>query len=84
MSLGQDGDTAGGKPATQVERLTEFNGADLHDLCDAAEAAIVDGGGFGWLTPPTRMTEPMGRMVGSAATIPARTATPEAVVTPRQ
>lgn len=54
MSLGQDQETAGRKPATEVEKLTEFNGADLHDLCDAAEAAITDGGGFGWLTPPTR------------------------------
>ena len=38
----------------KVERLTEFQGTDLHDLCDAAEAAIVDGGGFGWLAPPPR------------------------------
>jgi len=30
--------------------------ADLHDLCDAAEAAIIDGGGFGWLSPPPRQT----------------------------
>lgn len=41
-------------PATAVERLTEFSGTDMHDLCDAAEAAILDGGGFGWLTPPQR------------------------------
>ncbi|MGE0735814.1 MAG: N-acetyltransferase family protein [Alphaproteobacteria bacterium] len=37
-----------------VERLTELRGADLHDLCDAADAAILDGGGFGWLQPPAR------------------------------
>ncbi len=41
-------------PATTVERLSEFAGPDLHDLCDAAEAAILDGGGFGWLSPPPR------------------------------
>ena len=41
-------------PVTAVERLTELEGNDLHDLCDAAEAAILDGGGFGWLTPPPR------------------------------
>lgn len=41
-------------PATAVERLTSFKGGDLHDLCDAAEAAILDGGGFGWLMPPQR------------------------------
>ncbi|MGH6948232.1 MAG: GNAT family N-acetyltransferase [Kiloniellales bacterium] len=37
-----------------VERLRDFAGSDLHDLCDAAEAAIHEGGGFGWLTPPPR------------------------------
>ena len=42
------------RPTTSVERLTEFAGSDLHDLCDAAEAAIRDGGGFGWLNPPAR------------------------------
>ncbi len=44
----------GGAPSTAAERLTEFAGPDLHDLCDAAEAAILDGGGFGWLKPPQR------------------------------
>ncbi len=39
-----------------VERLTRFAGPDLHDLCDATEAAIRDGGGFGWLSPPERHT----------------------------
>ena len=37
-----------------VERLSEFRGNDLADLSDAAEAAIVAGGGFGWLQPPRR------------------------------
>ncbi|MBK1696863.1 GNAT family N-acetyltransferase [Rhodovibrio salinarum] len=41
-------------PATAVELMTELIGADLHDLCDAAEAAIEHGGGFGWLYPPER------------------------------
>ncbi len=39
---------------TRVEQLDAFTGPDLHDLCDAADAAIVDGGGFGWLSPPPR------------------------------
>ena len=39
---------------TSVERLTELRGNDLADLCDAAETAIIDGGGFGWLKPPPR------------------------------
>src|SRR3546814_6504918 len=37
-----------------VDRLTGFYGPDLHDLCDAAEAAILHRGGFGWLSPPPR------------------------------
>jgi ribosomal protein S18 acetylase RimI-like enzyme len=41
-------------PPTAVERLVAFAGTDLHDLCDAAEAAIKDGGGFGWLAVPPR------------------------------
>ena len=41
-------------PTTAVERLERFAGTDLHDLCDAAEAAIKGGGGFGWLSVPPR------------------------------
>lgn len=37
-----------------VEKLTAFRGGELHDMCEAAEAAILDGGGFGWLKPPER------------------------------
>jgi ribosomal protein S18 acetylase RimI-like enzyme len=44
------------QPATAVERVTALSPGDLNDLCDAAEAAIIDGGGFGWLTPPPRET----------------------------
>ena len=39
---------------TSVELLTEFRGTDLDDICDAAEAAIADGGGFGWVRKPPR------------------------------
>lgn len=39
---------------TSVELLTRFRSGDLHDLCDAADAAIADGGGFGWVTIPDR------------------------------
>jgi ribosomal protein S18 acetylase RimI-like enzyme len=39
---------------TSVELLTELKGTDLEDLCDAAEAAIADGGGFGWVKKPPR------------------------------
>lgn len=37
-----------------VELLESFAGTDLEDLCEATEAAITDGGGFGWITPPRR------------------------------
>jgi len=39
---------------TSVEIATALPPADLYDLCDAADAAIEAGGGFGWLTPPAR------------------------------
>ncbi len=42
-------------PATlSVARIEEISELDMADLCDATEAAIIDGGGFGWLTPPSR------------------------------
>ncbi len=42
-------------PATlAVDRLAEAPDDDLHALCEAADAAIIDGGGFGWLRPPGR------------------------------
>jgi len=37
-----------------VGRLMQYSGTDLDDLCEATESAIVEGGGFGWLTPPPR------------------------------
>ncbi len=37
-----------------VTRANELAPSDLHDLCAAAEDAIVRGGGFGWLTVPPR------------------------------
>ena len=40
----------------RVEPAAELSEADLADLCDATEIAILDGGGFGWLTPPPRST----------------------------
>jgi RimJ/RimL family protein N-acetyltransferase len=38
----------------RIERLTRYSGTDLSDLCEATEAAIVEGGGFGWLKQPPR------------------------------
>jgi ribosomal protein S18 acetylase RimI-like enzyme len=39
-----------------VERLESFTGTDLEDLCEATEAAIAEGGGFGWVKRPPRDT----------------------------
>src|SRR5438045_4321573 len=38
----------------RIERLAQYSGTDLDDLCEATESAIVEGGGFGWLKPPPR------------------------------
>lgn len=35
-----------------AERVQQMHEDDLHALCDATNAAILDGGGFGWLAPP--------------------------------
>lgn len=45
---------AEGRPRLSVDQATELTSSDLDDLCDAAEAAIQEGGGFGWLTAPRR------------------------------
>ncbi|HXV25193.1 MAG TPA: GNAT family N-acetyltransferase [Alphaproteobacteria bacterium] len=37
-----------------VARITQFNGRELTELCEAADDAIRAGGGFGWLKPPPR------------------------------
>ncbi len=39
-----------------VERVTELPDEDLNALCDAANAAIIDGGGFGWVHPQARLS----------------------------
>jgi GNAT superfamily N-acetyltransferase len=42
------------QPRILVERITTFTDDDLHALCEATDAAIIDGGGFGWINPPGR------------------------------
>lgn len=37
-----------------VELATALSDADLADLCEATNAAIVEGGGFGWVQPQDR------------------------------
>jgi ribosomal protein S18 acetylase RimI-like enzyme len=37
-----------------IEAAARLTTSDLHELCDAAEEAILSGGGFGWLSPPPK------------------------------
>ena len=41
-------------PQPTVERLEQLSPGDLNDLCDATDAAIEGGGGFGWISLPAR------------------------------
>ena len=41
-------------PNIEVSKVREISAADLNDLCYAAESAIAEGGGFGWLKIPPR------------------------------
>jgi len=43
------------EPVPTVELVTQdLAPADIYDLCDATDAAIESGGGFGWLELPSR------------------------------
>ena len=42
-------------PQRMVEHVADFTDEDLHALCEATAAAILDGGGFGWVSPPGMM-----------------------------
>lgn len=57
-------------PVACVERIKEFSANDLNDLCDATDAAIEAGGGFGWLELPAR--EILERYWQGVMTMPAR------------
>lgn len=42
-------------PDVHVEHITQaLSSQDLNDLCDATDAAIESGGGFGWIELPAR------------------------------
>lgn len=53
-----------------VELTEGLPDRDLEDLCEAAESAIVDGGGFGWIKPPPRTV--LGRYFRGVVLIPER------------
>ncbi len=42
------------RPVVSVEMVTALSPGDMDDLCDATDAAIKDGGGFGWVKLPAR------------------------------
>jgi len=46
--------TVSEEPELLAERLRRFTDQDLNALCEATDAAIIDGGGFGWVNPPGR------------------------------
>ena len=49
-----DAERVGVRRTVTVERVEKLRPADLDDLGDAAEQAIHEGGGFGWLAAPSR------------------------------
>lgn len=53
-----------------IEPLEGVSDEDLEDLCDAAESAILNGGGFGWLRPPPRAV--FGRYFRGVMLVPER------------
>jgi hypothetical protein len=57
-------------PVLDVERVSELTDDDLLALCEAADAAIIDGGGFGWVTPPGRL--PLERYFRGLLLVPER------------
>ena len=58
------------EPAPSVEQINKFHVGDLNDLCDATDAAIEGGGGFGWTKLPSR--EILERYWQGVLTMPAR------------
>lgn len=42
------------RPKIKVSHMTEIGPVDMNDLCEATEAAIKSGGGFGWVKMPSR------------------------------
>jgi ribosomal protein S18 acetylase RimI-like enzyme len=47
--------TDGEKRQASVERVETLSDDDMAALCEAADAAILDGGGFGWIRSPGRL-----------------------------
>jgi ribosomal protein S18 acetylase RimI-like enzyme len=43
-------------PKLMVDCVDKLEDDDLQSLCEATNAAILDGGGFGWVNPPERQS----------------------------
>ena len=54
MSGGGGGGHHGGRHALSVELVAELSDHEMAELCEATDAAIIEGGGFGWLEPQGR------------------------------
>ena len=42
------------KPKIEANLISTFKNADIEELCDATEDAILVDGGFGWINLPQR------------------------------
>ncbi len=56
---------------TEVRLVESLGGREMDELCAATAAAIEDGGGFGWLTPPPRQV--METYYNGVVLVPGRT-----------
>lgn len=54
--MSQGADPGRRDPYLLVERAEQLSDEDIEALCEAADAAIIDGGGFGWVNSPGRKT----------------------------
>ena len=52
--MSDQGNPAKLEPVLKIEHVTSLGEADINDLCDATDAAIEGGGGFGWVKLPSR------------------------------
>lgn len=57
-------------PVATVDLATALSTGEMQDLCDATDAAIENGGGFGWVTLPAR--EILERYWSGVLTMPQR------------
>lgn len=71
MSNEHQNSLAGSHSVVTIEKVSDLKRSDLYDLCDAADAAIIDGGGFGWVSPPDR--DAMERHWKGVMAVPERT-----------